>query len=315
MLDELTSSTGAKDRGVSWLAENLGRSPNGVTSDLSKGFASGQLALLRGLFEARGQEFNDHLWSLDVEAERDRLMMPVEGVRLSDQLFLDVRTFLCIRAPSPHPRIPERKSPPVDERGLVSALAVAEHAPSFAYIGEIWGRVLKRRAEGKMIISVGRIAALVETWAATMLIRNKHLQNKVGIYLIPSSEHPLFSSNGRGHYFPMMGARVINGRRCLLSTPVPSHYSSRSPIIESSMMAALIEKHAEDLISISRNLTGQHLETQLEEDMRREFDALVKSGSDVNTQYGLIDEFEKVKVMALRLRDFADAGKWYPPLA
>jgi hypothetical protein len=314
-LEELTRADGSTDRGVAWLAEKLGRKPKGVTSDLSNGFARLHLASLRGLFEAGGQDFDEELWSLDEAAERDRLTMPIEGVRLSDQLFVDVRKFLCIRAPSIHPRIPERQNPPVDDQGLVSALSISEHAPSFEYIGKIWRDVLKGRVEGTSIISIGRIAALVETWAATTLIRNKHLQNKIRIYLVSSSEHPLGASNGRGHFFPMMGARVVNGRRCLLSTPVPSRYSSRSPIIESRMMAALIQDYADDLIAVSRDLSGSQLESQLEGDMRKEFEALMESGSEKFTQYGLIDSFDKVRLMAQRLHAFAEAGTWFPPLA
>jgi predicted outer membrane protein len=299
---------------VIWLADKLGRKWKGVNSDLSNGFSNDQLHKLRTIFDEHGREFDESGWSKDVDAERDRLILPVTGVRLSDQLFVDVRKFLCIRAPSLHPRIPERESPPVDADGIVSNLDVDVHAPSFKYIHEIWNNVKKRRVEGTVIISIGRISALVETWASTIIIRKLNLQDKIGIYLVSFDKHPLKGSNGRGHFFPMMGARVINDRRCLLSMPVPARYSSRSPIIESKMTADLIGNYADDLIDMSRNLTSR-LENQIEDEMRREFEALVASGAEFDTQYGRIDNFDKVRIMMNRLCDFAAEGNWYPPLA
>jgi hypothetical protein len=200
----------------------------------------------------------------------------------------------------------------------VAELDWKEDEPSAGYIHGVWRRLLAGNAEGQVITSARRVSALVELWAAIELIRRRGLQKKVAIFFIPGA--PCGDISGReAHppWVPIIGARVVNERKCLLSVPVSSRQSSHTPIIISRRTSRFVYSYAEQLKdpTVSRELTALPLSSQVAAAMEAEFKVLRQLGAETFTRYGEIGSFALLAEMVDRLYRWGVAGKWYPPLA
>lgn len=313
-LKALAARNGWNDaRGITQIAEMLGRQPGGIEHDLTEGFAREWLPKLRTII---GDEYLEEDWARSRRSKTAQII-PIRGSNTAaDQLLLgDISHFVCIRAPSMRPRLSKSEALKLNQDGLVNFEQLAKANPPAAYLRNIWDRVKRGLVSGVTINAMGRIGALPEVWATTDLIRRYGRHDKISVYLLPSKILLHDIEMGKA-FFPMFGARVVNKERTLLSMPLnDQRRSTYSPIIVDQLLAGTVLSHSERLISFSDELTAYGLSDELEDVMKKEYEALSSIGN-TSTQYGRLDTFEKLRKTKDIIVEYSLSSElWLPPLA
>lgn len=316
ILERLAATRRWPNKGKEQLARHLGIAAGSVSTYLSEGFPEIRLSPLRDFFVGHGVTFEVDVWSKDDGLQHESIRILREGVNIASVLFEDAYKFLTIRAPSKYAKVPEKYNRSVDGRGPLD-LNWKRDAPSSAFMHHIWTKIFQRQMEGQVITSIARVSALVELWAAVELVMRKELQDKIAVYLIPIAACGDLRGDPHPVQIPIIGARVVNDVKCLLSVPVSSRMSSHTPLLFSRQTAKFLYAYANQLTdeAISHDLTALPLAMHVAEAIEIEFDSLMKFGADTATRYGDIATFRTLREKMEEMCTLAENHLWYPPLA
>jgi hypothetical protein len=298
-------------QGHSALATALGLQPSSVNSALTNGIRSRHLQKLEVFLASHQIPFDRDLWSLKRAPAGGQVTTFANlDLALADLLGGEVSNFLCIRSPSQKPRRPGVEID-VDEGRIVDFSTLPEDYAPAPYLANVWDRVQSDTLSGKVFWGLGRIGSIPEIWASLEIIKKNQIQG-VEMHLLDQK----YFIDGES-YYPIMGTRVVDNRRCLLSAPSddPNDRSQRS-IVNDGNLAGILDEYAEELVDLSDDLTGMLLGSA-EGLLEREYDRLVKEEDDAACHYGELNDFSKVELAKDRIvAEFTPGAKrWLPPLA
>lgn len=301
----------AKDR-VSSLASHMKREYGGVNTDLTDGFSPEHLPALRSYFANFGISIDEIDWLKETNRSVGRVVA-IEGPKSGpSQLFSEgVRDFLCVRAPGRHPRPSAGSIAETGDDGLVDLAKVANSAPPPGFLAKAWGQLKSGKLTGASISAMGRLGAIPETWAAAELVRTYGRQHEVSVFLVPSR----FLSHERQLVVPIIGVRVVDNCRCIVSTAMSNTKKlSYSSIIEDSQLAKTMWDYGDRLKEISEEISASHTKNEMETILKEEYDFLCQASNRRETQYGRLDHFDRVRDVKDQIVKLAKAKIWFPPL-
>lgn len=312
-LQEHADKMGWPGDGRAELATFLGRErASQISPDLSAGFSRKAFPLLERFFK---QRLPEDLWVKGYDFSNSRVEVVESRVSAPDQLFHYVDHFLCIRAPNVDFRRPQKTHGSLDDQGLVTAQSLGDNDPPRDFVKRIWHGVRQGRIHGELISATGRIGAIAEVWAAAECLNHSNHKGNVSIHLL-SVEHTLHKvGHVQSPYFPMIGVRVVNKRKCLISIPTSSNSSDFGNIINDTKLAAMFGVLAKNLQNISYDLTNVVSEQDIKDILEHEYNVLIRAQVSCNTQYGKIRSFADVIEVKNRIVGLALNDRFLPPLA
>lgn len=312
LLERATGSHLTRRQQCAELAGHLKRQHGGVQCDLTNGFSSQHLDGIRSFFAKYNIDISDSDWIKSNSRATGRII-PIQSDTSSPFQILanPLSEFLCIRAPSHRPRLSNTQPFQTGPDGLVDIESLAKNGPP-EYLKRSWSLITAGKLSGIAITSMARLGSIPEAWAAAELIRKYNQQNKISLFVISSKT--LFPNNELS-YFPVIGARVVNRMRCILSTALDKtanlYYSS---IIEDGNLAETLYEYAERLKHISEEITAFDLHDDFDEFFAQEYEYLRALTKKTKCQYGNLSSFESVIAVKDKIVELAAKKIWFPPL-
>lgn len=294
-------------------AARLGIVKDTFYTSLTRGFSKRHEHDLKRLCERLNVPYERNIW-LQSSAKKERThqeqMFWVGSPTLSTQDFYDqlrehyssaVR-YRCLRVGGVYSKNRTRFQFDID--GL--AFEPIEPSIRVPYLNLFWTRLVARNLSGYSVHVVRTIDRLVELWASLELLRSKNRQDSNAVYLAPVLPQDRVERT-------VMGVRVIDGTRILLSIPAPVHGSSRySSWIDSPRLAEFGTQYIEHLkLEGCEDLTRE-TPVGLTRIMEDAFSTLLVSTSPRAGNYGILNSFARATEIKDRMLGWVDKKLWFP---